>query len=269
MFVSLWALVAFAEEGMTIDVPLSLEESEESPKDAPPETSKPEKKEEAGKAQNPEKKREEKKEAKPPNKEALPKSDKKEQKPRNVNPAEGGLPHIIIGLETGAALNTTELQAAFLPVFHVGLQFPYWNERLGILIHGSYHVSGLEASGTSSSMSAESYSYNFTQYEGEFGFNLRVRIPEVPVVTPEIQLGPTVQLVRTEMEGKSGEGFPSTMEQQTRMGVHAALLGSYPLPVGRVIGGVHYTAFGFNNTIQGDAWSHNISPMVGYRYRFF
>ena len=151
-----------------------------------------------------------KKDPKPPSleeKKSEAKPEKKEVKPSTVTPQSSGLPHIIIGLETGAAINTTELQAAFLPVFHVGLQFPYWNERLGVLIHGSYHVSGLEASGTSSSMSAESYSYNFTQYEGEFGFNLRVRIPEVPVVTPEIQLGPTVQLVRTEMEGKSGENF--------------------------------------------------------------
>ena len=118
-------------------------------------------------------------------------------------------------------------------------------------------------------MTAGSYTYSIRQQEGELGMNLRVRIPEVPVVTPEIWIGPTVQLLQTTLDGKSGAKLPTSVEQDTRIGLHAALLGEYELPVGYVIGGIHYTTYQFATQIQGDVRNHAISPTVGYRYRFF
>lgn len=178
-------------------------------------------------------------------------------------------PHLIIGLETGAALSTTELKASFLPQWQFGVQFPYWNDRLGVVFQGVYHVSKMEGSSQDDNMTAGSYSYNIRQQEGEVGMNLRVRIPEVPVVTPEIWIGPTVQLLQTTLDGKSGSKLPTSIEQDTRIGLHAALLGEYELPVGYVIGGVHYTTYQFATEIQGAVRNHAISPTVGYRYRFF
>ena len=178
-------------------------------------------------------------------------------------------PKLFAGLETGAALSTTELRAAFLPVWHVGIQLPYWKERLGFLFHGSYHVSKLEATGDTQMMTTGTYSYSLRQQEAVFGFNTRVRIPEVPVVTPEIWLGPTVELLGTTLEGKSGDAFPTTSEQETRIGLHAALLGDFTLPVGSLFGGIHINSFSHQSTIQGNVRNASISPTIGFRYTFF
>lgn len=218
-------------------------------------------------AEDSEEKKEKVKKKEKSKKKGVPAEKRKTKSTKSVEPSM--MPHLIIGMETGAALNTTELKAGFLPQWHVGLQFPYWQDRLGVVVHATYHVAKLEASGSSSSMTTGSYNYDIRQQEGEFGFNLRIRIPEVPVVTPEIWLGPTAQLMRTELQGKSGSTFPMTEEQNTRIGVHAALLAGYPLPVGQLFGGVHYTSYNFKTTIQGDVQSHIISPTIGYRYRFF
>lgn len=203
------------------------------------------------------------------------KTPKKEKPPKDSNaatsttPITGFTPHIVVGLETGAALSTTDLRASFLPQLHFGVQLPYWNERVGILFQGVYRASKMDAKANAGTLTSESYSYSLTQQEGEVGMNLRVRIPEVPVVTPEIWLGPTVQMLQTTVEGKGGAAFPTTVEQLSRIGLHAALLGEYALPVGQLIGGVHYTTYEFRGTIQGDTRNHAISPTLGYRYRFF
>ena len=250
MLILLYSAFALASEPSPLMGPVSLTEDSKTEDDSAAAKKKPE-----------EAKPEAKPEVKP---EAAPEPEKVE-----TNTAPSANPHIIVGVETGAALNTTELKAAFLPVWHVGLQFPYWQERLGVIVHGSYHVSKLEATADAAMMTNGSYSYDIRQQEAVFGFNLRVRIPEVPVVTPEIWLGPTIELIGTELQGKSGEKFPVTTEQDTRLGVHSALLGAYPLPVGELFGGVHYNAFSYESTIQGTVWSQAFSPTVGYRYRFF
>jgi hypothetical protein len=201
-------------------------------------------------------------------KEAKAKKEKPVKEPSD-NSTAGFNPHLIIGMETGAALSTTELKASFLPQWQFGVQFPYWNDRLGVVFQGVYHVSKMEGSSQDDNMTAGSYTYSIRQQEGEVGMNLRVRIPEVPVVTPEIWIGPTVQLLQTTLDGKSGSKLPTSVEQDTRIGLHAALLGEYELPVGYVIGGVHYTTYQFTTQIQGDVRNHAISPTVGYRYRFF
>lgn len=254
LFIVLQTLALATEDGVSSEVNPPAYPQEEKPEE------KGDKKEEPKKDEKPPKEKKKKKEKKP----------KKEKSPKEVASMESStMPYIIIGMETGAALNTTELKAGFLPQWHVGIQFPYWQDRLGVVLHGAYHVAKLEASGSSTTLTTGSYDYDIRQKEGEFGFNLRVRIPEVPVVTPEIWLGPTVQLTGTELQGKSGSAFPMTEEQTTRVGIHAALLGGYLLPVGQVFGGVHYTSYNFKTTIQGDVQSHSISPTIGYRYRFF
>lgn len=180
-------------------------------------------------------------------------------------------PHIVVGMETGAGISTTDLRASFVPQWHVGVQFPYWQDRLGLVFQGMYHVSKMDGSGSSVDLTNGSYNFDIRQQEGELGLNLRVRIPEVPVVTPEIWLGSTVQLLQTTVNGKGGSNFPTSIEQDTRIGFHAALLGEYKLPpkFGYVIGGVHYTTYVFDAMIQGDVRNHDISPTIGYRYRFF
>ena len=205
-----------------------------------------------------------------------PSKDKKEKAPKektkkSTTEKEPTLftPHIIVGMETDAALSTTDLRANFLPQWHAGVQFPYWNERLGIVFQGVYRVSKMDAKASSDNLTDGSYTYAMKQQEGEVGLNLRIRIPEVPVVTPEIWLDPTVQMLQTTMDGKSGGAFPTAVEQLSRVGFHAALLGEYPLPVGQIVGGVHYTTYEFRGTMQGDTRNHAISPTVGYRYRFF
>ena len=263
MFVTLLTSIGFA-----MTMPLPQDDSTEQGEGTGTESTESK---EAEKSETPEKSAKEKAKEKPekevPEKEVKAKTPKMPKEPKSQSSSD--MPHVIVGLETGAALNTTELKAAFLPVWQVGVQLPYWQERLGFLIHGSYRVANLEGTGSNPSLTNGNYNYDIRQQEGEFGFNLRVRIPEVPVVVPEIQIGPTVQLLGTEVSGKSGVAFPTSTETQTRLGVHGALLGEYPLPVGSVIGGVHYTSYAFKTDIQGDVWSHAISPTIGYRYRFF
>ena len=178
-------------------------------------------------------------------------------------------PHIIVGVETGAAFSVSEMQAAFLPQLHVGIQFPYWNERLGLIFHGSYHQAKLEGGGDSTTLTAGSYDFTMEQKEGELSLGLRIIFPEVPVVTPEIWIGPTMQLTHSEIQTTSGEAFPMTQEEKTEVGIHFAALGSYPLPVGFVFGGIHYTTYEWQQTIHGTVRNHAISPTLGYRYRFF
>lgn len=250
---------------LSLTTMLWAQEPEQQPTpDAPTENSDaPETKEKSKKAK-------EKKEPKP-KKEKNPKA----AKPNVQNTASTNAgwtafsPHLILGMETGAALSTTDLRASFLPQWHFGVQLPYWNERLGVVFQGVYRVSQMDAKGSADTLTSDSYTFNTKQQEGEVGMNLRVRIPEVPVVTPEIWLGPSVQMLNTTMTGNSGSAFPTTTEQVSRIGFHAALLGEYALPVGQLIGGVHYTTYEFRSTIQGDTRNHAISPTIGYRYRFF
>jgi len=241
---------------LSLTTMLWAQEPEQQPTpDAPTEKSEAETKEKSKKA---------KREKQP--KEATPKSDKTV----STNTGDTAFtPHLILGMETGAALSTTDLRASFLPQWHFGVQLPYWNERLGVVFQGVYRVSQMDAKGSADTLTADSYTFNTKQQEGEVGMNLRVRIPEVPVVTPEIWLGPSVQMLNTTMTGNSGSAFPTTTEQVSRIGFHAALLGEYALPVGQLIGGVHYTTYEFRSTIQGDTRNHAISPTIGYRYRFF
>ena len=188
---------------------------------------------------------------------------------KNIPKEKSNYPHIIVGIETGAAFSVSELQAAFLPQLHVGIQFPYWNERLGLIFHGSYHQAKLEGGGDSTTLTTGSYDFTMEQKEGELSLGLRIIFPEVPVVTPEIWIGPTMQLTHSEIQTTSGEAFPMTQEEKTEVGIHFAALGSYPLPAGFVFGGIHYTTYEWQQTIHGAVRNHAISPTVGYRYRFF
>ena len=269
----------------------SLESEEEQASDTPKEPSS--KNSDNSKEKDPKEKKEKKEKEKKEKKEQKTKA-KKEQNnktntqsvPKSGNPSSNSSvkakkgdkaslnnetfrPHLIVGIETGAALSTTDIRVSFLPQWQFGVQLPYWNDRLGIVFQGVYHVSKMDGSAQDDNMTSGSYTYSIRQQEGEVGMNLRVRIPEVPVVTPELWLGPTVQMLQTTLDGKSGSPLPTSVEQDTRIGLHAALLGEYTLPVGSLIGGVHYTTYQFASAIQGDVRNHTISPTVGYRYRFF
>ena len=178
-------------------------------------------------------------------------------------------PYFWAGMEMAPIVSTSDLGAGFLPQIEIGAQLPYLNRMFGLVFYGSYHNSKTSGKGDIVEMPESTFSYDMIQREGELGLSFRTVFPQVPVVQPEIWLGPTVQLLQSEVIGKiDSQKYPTSTEQNTRIGFHAAILGSYVLPVGQVYGGCHYTTYMWRNLIQGEARSHLISPTVGFRYQF-
>lgn len=192
-----------------------------------------------------------------------------EQEKSSSNSPQLAQPYFWGGIEMAPILSTSELSAGFLPQLEVGVQLPYVDKMFGLVFYGSYHNSKTSGKGGILEMPNSAFTYDMIQREGELGLSFRTVFPQVPVVQPEIWLGPTVQLLQSEVIGKiDTTKYPTSTEQNTRIGFHAAILGSYVLPVGEIYGGCHYTTYMWKNLIQGEARSHLISPTVGYRYLF-
>ena len=118
-----------------------------------------------------------------------------EQEKSSSNSPKLAQPYFWGGLEMAPIISTSELGAGFLPQLEVGVQLPYVNQMFGLVFYGSYHNSKTSGKGGILEMPNSAFTYDMIQREGELGLSFRTVFPQVPVVQPEIWLGPTVQLL--------------------------------------------------------------------------
>ena len=153
----------------------------------------------------------------------------------------------------------------------VGVQLPFHDRRLSVMVGGAYSPPGLSGEGTDPRLgdSGANWNYEMSTHEVLISLGLVYRIlpPGTAVVVPYVGLVARLYLLHTTVTGE-GNGSPlgEHTEQSTNFGGALIVGGEVPLGPGALMFELLFGISDLPHRITGDTNTGALALHVGYRF---